>query len=122
MRKGTVLLAAMAVMVMLFAVAAYAAQIQGTNQDDLIFESNRNDLILGRDGSDNIDATEFGIQDPNFPQGDKDDLRGNRHADVLNSADGDHRDEVDGGTGFDQCTIDVGDEWEDCEVLNGTPV
>ena len=47
MRRVTLTLAAMAVMVSLFAVAAYAADIVGTDLDDFLKESQRNDQING---------------------------------------------------------------------------
>jgi hypothetical protein len=124
MRRVTMLLAAMGVMVTLFAAAAYAAEIVGTNQNDDLFESDRNDTMYGRDGEDTILATEFSTE--TIPQGDRDDLFGNRHSDTLNAQDGDTRDSVDGGEGYDFCLVDDmeggADDWEDCEVVNGTVI
>jgi hypothetical protein len=45
MRRVTLMLAAVAMMVALFAVVAYAAEIQGTENKDLLTESNRGDTI-----------------------------------------------------------------------------
>jgi hypothetical protein len=55
-------------------------------------------------------------------------LSGGRHADNLNATDGDVRDVVDGGRGFDTCSIDVdieeeeSDEFKSCRVINDVPV
>ena len=52
------MLAAMAMMVSLFAVVAYAAQITGTDALTISL-SNRNDQIHGLLGEDYIDATDY---------------------------------------------------------------
>ncbi len=122
MRRVTMLLAAITVMVALFAAAAYAAQILGTDRDDELYESNRNDDMRGRDGDDKIFATQFSTQV--IPLGDVDHLRGNRHNDELHAEDADTRDEVNGGPGYDKCFITVNsatdkDDWENCEEVNG---
>ena len=48
MRRVTLMLAAMALMVSLFAAVAYAATIVGTDKNDTITETNRDDTIAGR--------------------------------------------------------------------------
>jgi hypothetical protein len=53
------LLAAMAVMVTLFATVAYAAEVLGTDQSDVLYESQRGDSIRGLDGNDTIGAARF---------------------------------------------------------------
>ena len=132
-RRVPMLLAAMAVMVALFAAAAYAAQIEGTDQNETLIESNRNDKIEGKDGEDTLEAFQFGPAgtidtSPIGNAGDRDLLSGGRHADNLNATDGDVRDVVDGGRGFDTCSIDVdieggeSDEFKSCRVINGVSV
>jgi Ca2+-binding RTX toxin-like protein len=106
MRRVTLMLAAMALMVSLFAAVAYAATIVGTDQNDTITETNRTDTIAGRVGGDNIDASEF--------MGDTDKINGNRGADEIDVADGDDLDTVMGGKGDDICVGDAGDEL-DCD-------
>jgi hypothetical protein len=105
-RRVPMLLAAIAVMVALFATAAYAAQIEGTDRDEILNESNRNDKIEGKDGDDDIRANLYGIS-ATSPEGDRDRLSGGRHIDTLNAVDGDARDVLDGGKGYDKC---YGDE------------
>jgi len=100
------MLAAMAMMVSLFAVAAYAASIVGTDQAETLSESNVNDTIAGRAGGDTIDASEFA--------GDTDKVNGNRGADEINVLDGDTFDTVKGGKGDDTFVCDPGDEL-DCD-------
>lgn len=106
-RRVPMLLSAMAVMVALFAAAAYAAQIEGTDRDETINESNLNDKIAGKDGYDTLNANNFTrAQVPN-PRGDRDRLSGGRHPDTLQATDGDTRDVLDGGKGYDKCFGDV---------------
>jgi hypothetical protein len=106
MRRGTLLLAAVALMVSLFAVVAYAAEIQGTNKQDFLNESTGHDTIYGGDRGDIINANLYGA--------DRDELWGNQGHDNLNVADGDDADTAKGGNGWDVCTGDAGDEL-DCE-------
>jgi hypothetical protein len=112
MRRVTLMLAAMAVMVSLFAVAAYAAEINGTEEGEIILETDEDDQIFGRQGGDKIFA--------NIYDHDKDAVDGNRHDDVIRVDDGDNEDTVIGGEGFDRCWGDEGDEL-DCERVNGAP-
>src|SRR5215212_5229018 len=107
MRRVMLMLAAMAMMVSLFAAVAYAASIVGTDEAETLGESNVNDTIAGRAGNDTIDASEF--------TGDTDKVNGNRGADTINVADGDTFDTVQGGKGDDTCLGDPGDEL-DCET------
>jgi hypothetical protein len=106
MRRVTLMLAVMAMMVSLFAAVAYAATIVGTDQNDTITETNRTDTIAGRVGDDNIDASGF--------MGDTDEVNGNRGADEIDVADGDNLDTANGGKGDDICVGDAGDEL-DCD-------
>jgi Ca2+-binding RTX toxin-like protein len=107
MRRVTLMLAAMAVMVSLFAVAAYASDIEGTKRSDELFESNRGDWIAGRSGADELKAKKF----PN----DTDNVHGNLGADTIRVDDGDTLDTAIGGKGFDTCYGDPGDDL-DCDV------
>jgi len=114
MRRVTLMLAAVAMMVSLFAVAAYAAEIWGTDQNDKIFENKLDDKIFGRQGNDYIDATKY--------DGDADHVEGNRDNDTISVKDGDNKDFVDGGQDFDVCFGDTGDTIVNCEMVNGFPV
>src|SRR5215217_5967937 len=99
MRRVTLMLAAMAMMVSLFAAAAYAATIVGTDQPEKLFESDLNDKIAGRAGGDEIDASTY--------MGDTDKVNGNRGADHIFVDDTDDFDTVQGGRGFDVCVGDA---------------
>ncbi len=117
MRRVTLMLAAMGLMVSLFAAVAYAAQIQGTDRSDELFESNRDDWIAGRASADIIDATKY----PLIIGQDVDKVYGNRGPDVLKTKDGDRVDTVNGGPGRDSCKVDLpGDTYKNCESVNGT--
>jgi Ca2+-binding RTX toxin-like protein len=107
MGRVPMLLAAMAVMVTLFATVAYAAEVLGTDQSDVLYESQRGDSIRGLDGNDTIGAARFSH--------DKDVLRGGPGRDTLDARDGDHRDIIDGGKGLDLCEGDLFDTYVDCE-------
>ena len=112
-RRAPMLLAAIAVMVALFAAAAYAAVITGTGKSDVLYESQqdfRNDTIDGQGGDDILNAGNF--------RRDKDLLDGGTGVDTLNAEDGDKRDTLDGGTGdLDKCTGDPLDTYENCEIV-----
>jgi hypothetical protein len=114
MRKVTLMLAAMAVMVSLFATAAYAADIWGTSQDDNLFETNQDDKIYGRQGDDYISAIKY--------DGDRDKAYGNRGDDIISVKDGDDLDYIDGGHDYDKCWADSDDVVVNCEVVNGFPI
>jgi hypothetical protein len=107
MRRVTLMLTAVAMMVSLFAIAAYAADIQGTSKQDTLTESERNDTISGGDRGDTINASLYGT--------DRDELKGNGGRDTLNADDTDSADTVHGGNGWDTCVVDPGDH-VDCEV------
>jgi Ca2+-binding RTX toxin-like protein len=106
MRKLPMVLMVMAVMVALLAGVALAATIEGTNRDDILRESQRNDEMFGFDGGDELYA--------DFDGADTDVLRGGRGADYLVADDGDARDSLFGGRGFDTCQIDQGDDTQGC--------
>ena len=115
MRRVTMMLAAMALMVSLLAAVAYAATIEGTNQEgEILQESNLNDTIFGRGGSDVINARTFA--------NDRDVVNGNAGHDQIHVDDEDGRDTATGGNGVDECHIDPNDE-ANCEneVIEGGP-
>jgi Ca2+-binding RTX toxin-like protein len=108
-RRAPMLLAAIAVMVALFATVAYAATIDGTNKDDVLIESNLMDTIHGDVGNDILRAFRFSH--------DKDTLYGDAGIDTLNARDGDQRDTLDGGGGNDDvCKGDPLDTYINCEI------
>jgi hypothetical protein len=117
MRRVTLMLAAVAMMVSLFAVVAYAADIQGTDDDEALTESNRNDVIRGHRGPDIINAREFLLSETPGGLGDTDNVKGNRGDDDINADDGDILDKVNGGSGTDECTVDRGEVTKSCEVI-----
>lgn len=96
------MVAMVAVMVALFATAAYAATIDGNNNPNALFETDDDDLIRGFDGGDVIDANNYGD--------DEDILRGGSGNDRLLANDGDTLDTVYGGPGFDICVVDARSE------------
>ena len=112
MRRVMKVLAAMAVMVTLFAAAAYAATIDGTSQGDILLDSQLNDTIFGRGSGDEIRADAFGPEgfitcttvpctDP-----DTDVANGNAGPDFIVVDDGDTLDTANGGGGIDECVGD----------------
>jgi hypothetical protein len=108
MRRVTLILAAMAVMVSLFAAAAYAAQIEGTVRSETLRESDRSDWITARAGADFVYA--------DFDGDDTDRVRGNRGNDTIHVDDGDDLDHAIGGRGNeDVCFGDPGDDL-DCDI------
>ena len=102
MRKTGMLVAMMAVMVALFATAAFAANIRGNDNPNALLETRGDDLIRGEGGGDVIDANNF--------SGDEDKLRGGPGNDRLLANDGDSRDLLFGGPGFDICVVDARSE------------
>jgi len=117
MRRVTLMLAAMAMMVALFAIAAYAADITGTEDTETLNESNKNDQIHALAGDDTINAQTY----PN----DTDRVHGNDGDDTINVNDGDTNDIAYGGEGTDKCNGELsnfggnGDEFISCEFING---
>jgi Ca2+-binding RTX toxin-like protein len=116
MRRVTIMLAAVALIVSLFAVVAYAADIQGTNSTETLNESNKNDQIHALVGDDIINA--------NLSGNDTDRVHGNKGIDTINVKDGDPDDTAWGGRGDDTCFGDTAlppaesDEFHSCEVIN----
>jgi Ca2+-binding RTX toxin-like protein len=109
MRRVTLMVAAMALMVSIFAAVAYAATIEGSDASEYLLESDRNDMILGHGGADAINAKPFTL--------DTDRVHGNKGDDEISVADGDSLDKVQGGQGQDRCFGDPGDDL-DCEEEN----
>jgi len=118
MRKVMLILAVVAMMVSLFAVVAYAAEIQGTGNSETLLETQNdgiNDKIVGHRGEDTILANE-GTDDT-------DKVKGNRQNDIINVEDGDPDDTADGGPGTDICVVDTAappaesDEFKSCESI-----
>jgi hypothetical protein len=126
MRRVTLMLAAMAMMVLLFAVVAYAAHIEGSaNSEDLV-ESNRGDTIKALAGDDSIDATFFAVDETPSEDGDRDRAHGNQGDDFIYVNDEDGKDYAFGGEGVDRCWVDLaqdvgngGDRYTSCEFING---
>ena len=119
MRRVTMMLAAMAVMVLLFAGVALAAAIAGTSARDILIDTNRNDTMFGRGAGDILDAEAFGPNgflldtDP-----ERDVANGNGGNDLIFVDDGDGRDTANGGNGDDTCFSDPNDELISCEEEN----
>ena len=120
MRRLMIMVALVALLVGVFAAAAYARTFTctddpcyGTSSPDVINErpaAGVPDDIFGRAGGDTIDA---GIS---FD--DEDILHGQKGRDTLYSDDGDDLDTVYGGAGADICYVDPGDSPIGCEVVH----
>jgi Ca2+-binding RTX toxin-like protein len=108
MRKG-MMMAVVALMVAMFATAAYAATITGNDRANTLNETSQNDTIYGRGGNDELNAWQF--------SGDRDRLYGGGGADYLDADDGDGEDLLDGGRGYDVCYGDPGDNFVSCAEI-----
>jgi len=115
MRRVTLIVAAVAMMVSLFAVVAYAATIEGTDNSETLIETKLNDQIAGHKGEDTIEANFYDVDETPGDLGDTDWVKGNKGNDTLYADDGDGLDTVNGGKGTDECVADPGDEVNDCE-------
>jgi Ca2+-binding RTX toxin-like protein len=113
MRRVTLMVAAMALMVSLLAAVAYAATIEGTNQSEVLQESSLSDTIKARRGGDAIDATEFS---KTTLTDDTDVVNGNAGDDIIRVDDGDGQDTANGGNGVDFCVGDATDVLINCET------
>jgi hypothetical protein len=127
MRRVMRVLAAMVVMVPLFAAVAYAATIDGTSQGDILLDSNLDDTMYGRGSADEIRADAFGpagfitCENP-CSAPDKDVAKGGGGGDFISTFDGDELDTAIGGAGNDTCVGDTLAEL-DCENESvGMPV
>ena len=124
MRKIAMLVGVVAIMTVLFASGALAFGHQcagspctGTNGPNQLYERGGNgtpDRIYGRGGGDALHANEW--------TRDRDVLRGGRGEDRLNVNDGDTRDTVSGGRGYDICIVDSrGELCGRCESVRVNP-
>src|SRR5215217_2787374 len=103
MGKGTMMVALVALMVSLFAAAAYAEVISGGSGNDNLDDPNgaTNDQLYGRGGSDDVDANAVGIDN------DADPVCGGGGGDQVSGVDGDTKDLVAGNRGRnDTCYLD----------------
>jgi hypothetical protein len=116
MRKVTLMLAAVALMVSLFAVVAYAADIQGTDNSETLIETQRNDQMAGHRGEDDMLAGFYDREQTPGGLGDRDMVKGNRGDDFIDLVDGDDRDTANGGRGIDECVGDPDDDIVNCEL------
>ncbi len=117
MRKMATLVGMVALMIMVLAPVAMAVDKQctynpcwGTNYRDTLYERGGRgvpDNIIGRRYGDLINANAF--------RADRDVLEGQRGDDRLKAQDGDGRDYLYGGPGFDICYLDEGDSYVSCE-------
>src|SRR5215207_10459039 len=117
MRRVTLMLAAVAMMVSLFAVVAYAAELHATENRDLLTESQRGDTIKGLIGDDDICAgptpatavpplscsAGYSLGQTPGGLGDRDRVHGNKGDDNIDLRDGDGKDIAWGGKGIDRC-------------------
>jgi Ca2+-binding RTX toxin-like protein len=84
--------------VLVVAGVAYAATIKGDANDNYLKETCKGDSMYGRAGDDVLDA--------NNCVKDTDVLYAGRGSDWLLANDGDARDVLNGGKGFDTCVVD----------------
>jgi hypothetical protein len=121
MRKMATLVGMVALMIMVLAPVAMAVNKQctndpcwGTNYRDTLYERGgrgMSDTIIGRRYGDLINANAF--------TADSDVLDGQRGDDRLKAQDGDGRDMLYGGPGFDVCYVDEGDLYHvSCEEVD----
>ncbi len=123
MRKVTMMVALVALMVALFATAAYAVDKQcakspcyGTDNRDSLYERGGDgvpDSIYGQARNDYINARSF--------TNDEDELFGREGNDTLDARDNDGLDTLNGGKGTDTCYGDAGDTFVSCEAINPAP-
>jgi hypothetical protein len=127
-KRAPMLLAAIAVMVALFATAAYAAEIHGTEKEDYLNESQRGDTITALAGDDEVYAGIYSALETPRGNGDRDRVHGNKGNDYIDVADDDGKDIAWAGKGReDECFGDSpavgngGDKFFGCEYINGDP-
>jgi Ca2+-binding RTX toxin-like protein len=106
MRRITLLLVCMAVMVCAVAAVAYARQINGTNQGETIIGTANNDQISARGGGDLVKAKAG--NDTVFGGDGSDDLLGQRGNDELHGGDG--ADTLKGNAGDDDLFGEAGND------------
>ena len=104
-RKGTMMVALVALLVAIFAAAAYASDQFGGDGNDTLTDNDAtaNDLIAGKRGQDTLSADAPNGQSDN----DADTLKGNRGRDSVSGQDFDTWDFVAGNRGKgDTCRLD----------------
>lgn len=109
MKRTTILLVVVAIMVAAFAGVAVARTITGTSGPDTLIGTREHDVIRGLGGADTING-----------RGDGDSLYGGGGGDVIRARDGE-RDRIDCGAGRDTVYADPDNEdaiAADCEVVN----
>jgi len=120
MRKGTIMVALVALLVAIFATAAYAALIEGGSGNNDLFETSGDDSMFGYRGNDVLDANNFGTSaapDDDFAAG-----GGNNDRVLVN--DGDSEDVAKGGAGSsDVCVVtDQSEVGRGCETVRVNPL
>lgn len=120
------------------ATAAYAATKVGTNGSNLLFGTDRGDILYGLNGGDHLRGKQgsdelyagAGKDEARGSRGDDyivggsgyDELFGIRGNDLVDAADG-RRDYADCGNGpEDRASVDKEDIVKNCEFVNGKPV
>ena len=86
----------------------------GTENDDVLYErvgKGPGDTIYGFEGADAVDTNNF--------RKDRDRMFDGPSSDRLLANDGDNRDTVRGGDGFDVCYVDSDDRVTGCESVRG---
>ena len=118
MRKGTTMVALVALMVAIFATAAYAANlIEGNNRNNTLNETSGDDDMFGYKGDDVLKANLFlGVDDV-------DNAYGGADTDFVYVNDGDSDDFAAGGAGpRDRCIVDdLSEVGNGCERVRVEP-
>ena len=119
MRRVILVLMVGALLLGLTATAALAVNKQCTNNP--CWGTNYRDTLYERGGNgvpDTIKGRRYGVLiNANAFTADRDVLDGQRGNDRLKAQDGDSRDELYGGPGYDVCYIDEGDYTRGCEEV-----
>ena len=115
-RKGTMMVALVALLVAIFAAAAYASDQFGGDGNNTLTDNDAtaNDLISGGRGNDTLSANA-----PNADN-DADKLTGNRHRDYVSGVDGETDDFVAGNRGNgDTCVLDRDTTTDETDTQGG---
>ena len=118
-KRMTIMVGVVALMVALFATAAYAAStaVYGTKGDDRVINESsgfEDDRIYALAGDDYINAVVIWSTTIN----DADKLFGGKGDDILGADDGDGADLLNGGPGYDECYGTPGDRFANCELIS----
>jgi len=116
-RKGTIVVALVALMVAIFATAAYADTIVGNDRNNTLNETNGDDDMFGLKGDDVLKANLFlGVDDV-------DNAYGGADTDFVYVNDGDSDDFAAGGAGpRDRCIVDdLSEVGNGCERVRVEP-